>query len=250
LDAQTDMLLPTMNTGSVVLEVSNLTAGYFGRPVVQNVDLTIREGEFVGLVGHNGSGKSTIFHGIAGLTWAHAERIVLLNKNMLKLPTFKRSRHGLGLLLQRDGTFPDLPIEANLSIAGDSDTGAVPPFGDLAERLKSILRRRKENAGVLSGGERRLLSMALILKRQPAILLADEPTLGLSEELELAVMEFLRDYASGRNRAVLVVSHNLPLVEALCNRTYIIGQGTILHEFRSNVSNRSLEDHVRKCDQT
>lgn len=244
----TDITSSDLKTRRIILEVSGLTAGYFGKPVVQDLHLAIREGEFIGLVGHNGSGKSTVLLGIAGLTWGSAERIVLLDQNIGTLPAHQRSRVGLGLLLQRDGTFSDLSIEANLFIAGVkvNESIAFPQSGVLTERLRSILRRPREHAGSLSGGERRLLGLALILAKQPTVLLADEPTLGLSKGLENAVMEFLRSYASAANRAVLVVSHKLNQVQEMCDRAYVIEQGVIQCEFCPGRSGRSLEETVRK----
>jgi len=248
LSTLTDMTSPDLKTRRIILEVSGLTAGYFGKPVVQNLHLAIREGEFIGLVGHNGSGKSTVLLGIAGLTWGSADKIVLLDQNIGTLPAHKRIRAGLGLLLQRDGLFSDLSIEANLLLAGveSNESTTFLQSGELAEILRSILKRLSEHAGSLSGGERRLLSLALILAKKPAVLLADEPTLGLSEGLENAVMEFLRSYASAANRAVLVVSHKLNQVQEMCDRAYVIEQGVIQCEFCPGRSGRSLEETLRK----
>lgn len=246
--AETTVHLSTPNDADEpCLTVRNLNAGYHGRPVVQNINLHLCTGEFVGLVGHNGSGKSTVLMGIAGLTWATAEAVVLLNHQLAEASPCARTRHGLGILLQRDGLFPDLSVQTNMALAGVPHEYPTffPQANELRETLEPIMRRRSQRAGSLSGGERRLLSLALSLARRPSIILADEPTLGLTDSLELAVMRYLRHLASIENRAVLVVSHNLPLVESLCSRSYVIERGEMRCEWRRGGQGETLVQQVQ-----
>lgn len=247
-DAENHLNPPLVTAaGAKILEVRELNAGYYGKPVVQNASLYLCSGEFVGLVGHNGSGKSTVLLGIAGLTWAKAESIELQNVLIGIVPACARARHGLGTLLQSDGVFPDLSVKVNMALAGLNPDG--PEIFDQASELgikfRDIASRRHQRAGSLSGGERRLLSLALILARRPTIILADEPTLGLSESLELAVMGFLRDFASREGQAVLVVSHNIRLVESLCSRSYVIERGVMRSEWRPGRQGQTLVQQVK-----
>jgi len=228
------------------LKVKDLNAGYHGKPILQDVSLHLNPGEFVGLVGHNGSGKSTLLMGIAGLTWANATSIELWQQEISTTPPYVRARLGLGMLLQRDGLFHNLSVRVNMELARLSEPypSFFPQDSELTGSFQSIMQRREQRAGSLSGGERRLLSLAMILARRPTIILADEPTLGLSESLEVAVMEFLRRFASPTNQAAMVVSHNLRRVESFCSRSYVIDRGKIVAEWHTG-DQKSLADLVR-----
>jgi ABC-type branched-subunit amino acid transport system ATPase component len=248
MDATASMTTRASGQTSVVLDVGHLTVGYRGKPVVRDASLVVNAGEVIGLVGHNGSGKSTLLHGISGLVWGHVERLMFLGEDIEMMPAYRRAQIGLGMLLQRDGIFPEMSIGENLSFAGIV-ANEFPPFAqwaELAARFRSIQERQRERAGRLSGGERRLLSLAMIIARQPSALLADEPTLGLSVQLEELVLRCLRAYAAIPGRAVLGVLHNIPLAEATCDRVYVIGHGEIRYEFRPGVSSGTLGDYIRQ----
>lgn len=211
------------------LEVYGLNAGYYGRPVINDVSLVVENGSIVGLIGLNGSGKSTILLGIAGLTWSSANQIRIGGLDITEERAHSRAKKGIGILLQRHEVFPDLSIQRNLLLANVSEEGVLSPFiGSIIEPvIRSILQRGRILAGVLSGGERRLLGLAITIARHPRILLADEPTLGLAPDLESAVFSVLKANVGVCYESVLLVSHSLDGTERICEKVCLVAEGGI-----------------------
>jgi ABC-type branched-subunit amino acid transport system ATPase component len=227
----------------IVLKVSDLCAGYQGHVVVHNASMHAAAGEVVGLAGRNGSGKSTILLGISGLTWTSCGEVELGSKSVSRMPAHLRAKMGLAMLLQKDAIFPDLSVRLNLLLAGTEASDAQPFVSDspAATVVESVLNRQRTPAGALSGGERRLLGLVLVLAQKPCVLLADEPTLGLSSDVEVSVVSYLQQYAASNGRAVILVSHNLSMLAKTCDRTYVISGGRISGQYLSAQSEVSLE---------
>jgi ABC-type multidrug transport system ATPase subunit len=225
-----------------VLHVEGLAAGYRGRMVVNGVSLELAAGEVLGLVGRNGSGKSTLLLGLAGLTH-HTSRTIQVCAHDCSLESVRlRRRAGLGILLQRDAVFPDLSVETNLTLAGPHlDLREYEAGEGLYAIASDILRRKETPAGTLSGGERRILGLLMAISGRPRCLLVDEPTLGLSVSLEIEVFDFLRAYARKQASGIVLVSHNLGLVQAQCDRACILREGRIEKECHCGLDCMDLE---------
>lgn len=225
-----------------MLKVEGLSAGYGKLEVVKDVSFQVNTGEFVGLVGLNGSGKSTIILAIAGLlTSSYASCIKLGDIRLDSLDAASRARAGLGIVFQKAGVFKEMTIKQNLELAIGKGFRAAQPFsvGDLGEAWSKLLGRENTLAGALSGGEQRLLSLGMILARRPRALLADEPTLGIWHEFIPQVFTELKLYARNTNSAVLTVSHDWDQLGESCHRNYFISNGKL--SFVWNDKNELME---------
>lgn len=214
------------------LRVEELTKRYGKRAVVEDVDLSVRQGEIVGLLGPNGAGKTTTFYMIVGMVRPNRGEIFLDARNITSLPMYRRARLGIGYLAQEASVFTHLTVEENLT--------AVLEFQsiDAAERERRVeqlidefgLERVREAKGyTLSGGERRRTEIARALATKPRFILLDEPFAGVDpiavEDIQSIVAD-LRD----RNIGVLITDHNVHETLAITDRAYLLYDGQILKE--------------------
>lgn len=229
------------------LSLRSMQAGYRGQYVVDDISLDLRPGEIVGLVGHNGSGKSTVLLGIAGLISHTCASLRIDGRDLSQVIPRKRIKAGLGILLQRGAVFPNLSIGDNLKLAGvrDDEIDLFEGHDEALGIVREILSRTQVPAGSLSGGERRVLGLLMVIGCKPKYFLIDEPTLGLSDTLEQQIFAILRGYVTHRRAAILLVSHNLRLVEKECDRVYIVQDGRIVHEVMQGASEVSLESQLQ-----
>lgn len=191
-----------------VFAVSDLSAGYGGPPIVQNVSMKAEGGQITAIVGPNGAGKSTFMKAIAGVIRPSSGRVVLNGVDVGGEPARKLVRKGLSYVPQTANVFPSLTVRDNLEMGGYvRNTGVrerADEMCDLFPDLKASLRRP---ARTLSGGQRNMLAMARGLMVDPAVLLLDEPTAGLSPRFEAAVWEHILLVRS-LGVAVIVVEQN------------------------------------------
>jgi ABC-type branched-subunit amino acid transport system ATPase component len=186
-----------------ILGLHGIVAGYGDAEVLHGVDLEIEAGKVVALLGANGAGKSTLASVAAGLVAPTLGAITLEGVDVTAKPAYQRARAGMLLVPEARGVFPGLTVEENLAVALRSDELRSRAY----ERFPILSRRRKQLAGLLSGGEQQMLSLAPALAEPPVVLIADEPTLGLAplaaDEVMRAVVE-LRALGS----AVLLVEEH------------------------------------------
>ena len=203
------------------LEVRGLTAGYDGRAVVHGVDLSVAAGEVVALLGLNGAGKSTTLLAVAGALPAMAGE-VRLDGSPAPRRAHRRARLGVATVTQGRSLFDALTVAENLRLAGDPAL-AVAAF----PALEPLLRRR---AGLLSGGEARMVALARALSTRPRLLLVDEVSLGLAPALVSDLLGTLRRVAAEDGTAVLVVEQHVRLAAAVADRAYAMVRGRITGE--------------------
>ncbi|MGY1773729.1 ABC transporter ATP-binding protein [Blastococcus sp. SYSU D00813] len=182
--------------GAPVLLVEQLRVRYDKLTAVHDVDLRLAPGTIAVLLGLNGAGKSSIMNAVAGLVPADAGRIAICGRDIGGLAAHRRARAGLAYLPEGRGVFPSLTVQQNLLLGSPRRADDVQAM-DTAFALFPVLgERRKQPAGYLSGGEQQMLSLARCLASRPALLLLDEPSLGLAprivEEL-FATLRRLRD---------------------------------------------------------
>jgi len=208
-----------------LLEISGLAGGYPGRPVLSHVDLTLAPGERLALLGANGAGKSTLLHLILGLLPRTGGTITALGKPVIAEPDFVRLRAQAGLVFQdpddqlfcptvlEDVMFGALNLGQSRAAARHKALATLDrlALGHLAERVTHRL----------SGGEKRLVSIAAVLAMEPAMLLLDEPTNGLDAE----AYERLVTILSGLPQAMLIVAHDAQFVARLASRAVLIQDG-------------------------
>jgi 4-methoxybenzoate monooxygenase (O-demethylating) len=209
-----------------ILELRDIEAGYGATHVLRGINLTLRKGERLAIIGRNGVGKTTTLATIMGLTRLHGGTIRLKGEDITQLPAHKRSRMGLGLVPQTRDIFPSLTVEENL-VAGLRGTATLEEAYALFPRLKE---RRRNGGTQLSGGEMQMLSIARTLLGRPEVLLLDEPLEGLAPVIcDMLMGVFERLAAQGDTTLVLVEQHTALALD-FAERVIILDGGRIVHE--------------------
>jgi len=181
----------------IVLRVEDVTAGYGGPPIIENVSLEVQKGKITAIVGPNGAGKSTLLKSIAGVIKVSGGHIFVLDKESTNLAPEKLVRMRLSYVPQVANTFPDLTVRENLDMGGYTlKRGVGERIDELCELFPDIKKSLKRKAGTLSGGQRTMLAMARALMLQPAVMLLDEPSAGLSPIFQSAIWEQIEKVAS------------------------------------------------------
>jgi lipopolysaccharide export system ATP-binding protein len=212
------------------LKASNLRKRYRSRVVVQDVSLSVSSGQVVGLLGPNGAGKTTCFYMIVGLVAVDGGRIDLDGTEIHHLPMHARARMGLSYLPQEASVFRKLSVEENilavLELRNLSDEERRQRLNDLLADL-NISHLRNNPALSLSGGERRRVEIARALATQPAFILLDEPFAGVDPIAVIDIQKIIR-YLKERGIGVLITDHNVRETLGICDRAYIINEGSVL----------------------
>ncbi|WP_405422180.1 ABC transporter permease subunit [Streptomyces erythrochromogenes] len=182
------------------LELRGVTAGYDGGLVLHGVDLTVRRGEILAVLGPNGAGKSTACRVAAGLLPADAGAVYVAGRDATRDGAMRRARAGVVLAPEGRGIFPSLTIEENLALyLPEADARAA-----VYDRFPRLAERRGVSAGALSGGEQQMLALAPLLQRPPAVLIADEPSLGLAPRVADEVYGLLTELRDAGTALLLV----------------------------------------------
>jgi urea ABC transporter ATP-binding protein UrtE len=213
-----------------VLEIAELCSGYDGIPVLAGLSLTVREREFVGILGHNGMGKTTLLRTLIGVLPATSGEISFQGVTITRASPHRRARSGIGYVPQGRGIFPGLTVRENLRFAAH----AVGRSGDLAPILSEFPRLAAllDRPGVaLSGGEQQLLALARALIQEPKIVLLDEPTEGIQPSIIEEIVDLLKLLRNRRGLTILLVEQNIDFVKALSDRVLLIQKGAIVREF-------------------
>ena len=220
---------------SVLLEVKALRAGYGRVPVLHGVDFEVAEGEIVGVLGHNGMGKTTLLKTIMGIVPAAGGVIGYAGLDLTRERASERARHGIGYVPQGRGIFPNLSVRDNIrmGIAAHHDDEEEAVRRVLAEfpRLEPLLDR---DGGALSGGEQQLLAIARCLISEPDLILLDEPTEGIQPSIVDRIIELLRDLNRRRGVTVVMVEQNLDFITELSHRVLLLQKGVISGEVKGS----------------
>ena len=213
-----------------MMAVEGLVAGYGRIGVLHGTSLAVGAGSCVGILGHNGMGKTTLLRTLMGLLPCKGGRILLDGQEIQRLPPHERARRGLGYVPQGRQIFPALSVLDNLRFAvaakGGRDGAVVEEvLGEFPE-LRRLLDRP---GGALSGGEQQLLALARALCGRPRLLLLDEPTEGIQPSINAAIIERIHALRR-RGLSVLLVEQNLDFIQALADRILLIQRGRITRE--------------------
>ncbi len=220
------------------LEARNLRKSFGPRTVVKDVHLAVGAGEVVGLLGPNGAGKTTTFYMVVGLVRPDAGQISIDGLAVEGLPIHRRSRLGLSYLPQEASIFRKLTVEENIRAVLElqlGPDGRALKAADIETQLNKLLvdlsidKLRASPAPALSGGERRRVEIARALATQPRFILLDEPFAGVDP---IAVIEIQRiiGFLRSRGIGVLITDHNVRETLGICDRAYIISDGSVLAE--------------------
>ena len=214
------------------LTAEELSKSFRGRRVVNDVSLTVGEGEVVGLLGPNGAGKTTIFHIVVGLTRPDTGRVRLNGIDLTEFPMYLRARHGLTYLPQEPSVFRKLTVEQNILAVAETLPLTGKQRQEQLEELLNLLglaHLRKHLAYTLSGGERRRLEIARALVISPKFMLLDEPFSGIDPITVLEIQKIVRGLKAA-GIGVLITDHNVRETLRVTDRANIIHNGKI---FRS-----------------
>ncbi len=216
---------------SPLLETKNLRAGYGRVPVLHGIDLTVSDGEIVGILGHNGMGKSTLLKTLMGLVPATGGAVHFDGVDITSLPSHERSHQGIGYVPQGRGIFPTLSVRDNLRMGVAThdvdEIEAVPLALQNFPRLEPLLDRE---GGALSGGEQQLLAIARCLISEPHLILLDEPTEGIQPSIVDAIIELLKTLREESGLTILLVEQNLDFITELSDRVLLLQKGEITGE--------------------
>jgi branched-chain amino acid transport system ATP-binding protein len=214
-----------------LLAVDNLHAAYLQKEILQGVSLAVHQGEIVALLGSNGSGKSTVLKTIAGLLRPTRGRILFRGQVINALSIYARQHLGLGFLLQGGRVFPNLSVAENLELAarhrrnpqGGHSVQAGSVFGVLKEKARV-------RAGLLSGGQRQMLAVEILLAQAPDLALLDEPTAALSRDGVEQVLTVLKDFVGRNGCGVLLVEQNVYEARRITSRQLTLVDGALVPE--------------------
>ena len=224
-----------------MLEVRGLKVSYGGINAVKGIDLEVRVGELVTLIGANGAGKTSTLKALAGLLKPAAGRIHYNGDDITARPAHELVRRGLSLVPEGRGVFGRLTVEENLAMGAYSRRDSTRVQADLESiyaRLPRLAERRRQLAGTLSGGEQQMLAIGRALMTRPRLLLLDEPSMGLAPLMVQNVFETIRAIAE-EGATLLLVEQNARLALETCHRGYVMESGTIV---ASDTAPRLLAD--------
>ena len=216
----------------VVLDVAGLRAAYGHVPVLHGIDFQLKAGEAVGIVGHNGVGKTTFLKTLIGLVPTTAGRISIDGIDVTRMKAHDRSRLGIGYVPQGRGILPGLTTLENLRLAwtpdsGDTEPAAIERVVETLPRLAAILDRK---GGALSGGEQQILALGRALIAVPWLLLLDEPSEGIQPSIVQEIGEILVGLRKRDKLSLVVVEQNLDLVLDVADRIVVVERGRIERE--------------------
>lgn len=213
----------------VMLEVQDLHAYYGKSHILQGVNLNVKNGEIVSILGRNGVGRSTTLKAIMGDVQPHGS-IMFKGKQIAGLKSYQVAYSGLGYVPEDRSIFPRLTVEQNL-VLGEKSARKNPRWSiEDVYNLFPILRERKDtDASVLSGGEQQMLTVCRTLMGDPDLIMVDEPTEGLSPQMTERVGNLLQSIAE-RQVSILLVEQKLTIAMRISHRVYVMGHGHIVFE--------------------
>lgn len=216
----------------MLLKLENIHAGYNGREILNGLCLNVKPYEITCIIGPNGAGKSTVLKAISGLLYPKKGDIIFDGKNVTIMESHKRVALGIGYFLQGGEVFRDMNVYENLEVGGASLKKSI-----LKERLEEILRlfpalrdKLKKRAGLLSGGEKQMLALGMIMLNRPKLILLDEPSAGLAPGLIKVVMEKIVEVNRLYGIAILLVEQKIDVALKISNRAYLLQNGRVKAE--------------------
>ena len=213
-----------------LLEVAALAVDYDGAPALRGVDLEVREGEIVALVGANGAGKTTLLAAISGLKTASGGSVKLAGQELRGLPPHEIARLGIALVPEGRRLFGGLPVWRNLLLGAylrRDRAWRAETLTTIHELFPVLSDRSQQPAGTLSGGEQQMLAIGRALMAGPRLLLLDEPSLGIAPRLVERIFESLR-LINQRGITVLLVEQRLRQALELAQRGYVLQTGRVV----------------------
>ena len=216
-----------------MLSVENLMTGYDRDAVIRGVSFEVQRRQIMAVLGHNGAGKSSVVRAVIGLLPVWDGTIRLDGRDVTRTGSTVRVKSGIGISFQEDSIFPTMTVRRNIELGGYTIANDKQLFADQTEKVVSLFPRLRERfdqlAYTLSGGERRMLSIAMALMSNPKLLLLDEPSTGLSPAITEQVMETITTIRDSLGKSVLLVEQNVQQALACSDRVIVLKTGTIVY---------------------
>ena len=215
---------------SVLLKINDLWGGYTeGVDILRGISMEVQQGEAVGIIGLNGSGKSTFGKAIMNLIPIRRGEILFDGEDITNLSTCELSHRGISIMQQGGRVFPNLSVWDNLQLASNNCHMSTVNC-QLAELVPLLQRPRRElqhlMADKLSGGQKHQLSLAMTLATNPRLVILDEPSAGLSPKAVEEMYEMLQSVRTKLNVTILLIEQNIAKAVGFCERNYMLPQGT------------------------
>jgi lipopolysaccharide export system ATP-binding protein len=214
----------------ICLRAEHLLKKYKKRIVVDDVSVSVFQGEIVGLLGPNGAGKSTTFYMIVGMIRPNEGKVFLNEKDITRLPMYKRARAGVGYLTQEASVFRTMSVRDNILSVLQMTSFSVKEQHERTDKLMeefSLTHIAKSKGFMLSGGERRRTEIARAMATDPKFILLDEPFAGIDPIAVEDIMEIVKQLKY-RNIGVLITDHNVHETLSITDRSYLLFEGKIL----------------------
>ncbi len=229
-----------------LLSLENASVHYGGVKALQGVTVNIDEGEIVALMGPNGAGKSTVLKALFGLAPLSSGGVRYRGATLIPKP-YEMAARGIAYVPQGRQVFKSLTVRENLELGGY----ALKNRSDINRNIESALHlfpalreKMRQKAGLLSGGQQQMLTIARGLVSDPKVLLLDEPSLGLAPKVVKEVFERVAEIHRERELAVVIVEHSIKSVLAICERAYVLSQGAVVLEGASASMNSEALERV------
>ncbi len=220
------------NGSQFILEIKDLSVNYGVISAVKQMNLRIRPGEIVALIGTNGSGKTSALRSISGLNQNIQGQIRFEGKEITKLEAHRIVERGISQVPEGRGVFPDLTVLENLKLGAyirKDKSGIAADIQSMFELFPRLEERRKQLAGTMSGGEQQMLAIARALMAKPKLLLLDEPSMGLAPLIVREIFTAIRK-VNEEGVSVLLVEQNATMALAAAHRGYVMETGSIVVE--------------------
>lgn len=231
---------------SELLQVEDLSTGYNGRAVLQNVSFSVSKGEVLSIIGQNGCGKSTLLKSIARIISDNSGSVIFDNVKLNNLHPWELKQHGISYFMQGGMVLPTMKVREHFSLAlkDKNRTEAADIKEECLSYFPELLHCMEKRGGNLSGGQRQMLSFAMLVSQQTKCWLLDEPTAGLSPEAVKEAVKFLKEMKLRTNKTMILVEHNYQVAFELADRVAIIKEGKFCDSFAKTEFQR--EDFLNK----
>jgi urea ABC transporter ATP-binding protein UrtE len=220
----------TMPDPKSLLTIDGLRSGYGGKPVLQGVDLSVRDREVTAVIGRNGVGKSTLMKAVIGLLPTTDGAIRFNGADIGAETPHTRARRGIGYVPQGRDVFPRLSVEENLRVGLSISGARTADFEPVYAYFPILKERRRQAAGTLSGGQQQQLAIGRVLVGQPSLLLLDEPSEGIQPSIVQDIARIVVELNRKTGLTVVLVEQNIDMIRAMAQRCYVMDKGRVVAE--------------------
>lgn len=232
-----------------MLNIKGLVTGYGDDPVIRGIDVSVESRQILAVLGHNGAGKSSVVRAVVGLLPFWEGEILLNGADVTKRPSSDRIKNGLAVSFQDRSVFQTMTVEKNLYLGGYTIGNKSGVLREREDRIIDLFPKLKERyrqlAYTLSGGERRMLSIAMALMSDPKVLLLDEPSTGLSPFMTEHVMNIISTIRDTLGKAILLVEQNVHQALECADQAIVLKTGTVVYRGTPQGINRDPTELVK-----